>query len=363
MSDETQHTSNITGSSQDDPVLDPLGLDESIKTDKASQDHLGDDLFEDPSVNSSNSSTMVGESPSDRPSEELGANVAAPEPQASEREDVSDAEVGAEEKKAEDELWDEGGDFEEVPLFEEFASKIAEAESKPKNIVDELSSELEAAVAESSQVSEDDNTQEVEDSQPQTLPSMSPVVAWVVSAIAVLSILGGGWFLWKMYSRASIPPMPVSNQKHLQPQAALPSHQVTNAAPPKTSANVAPSVPASSVQVPSEHPKIAETPRLAPLEYISLAPFLIPAQQGGEPVFLKLQVELVCKDKQMKDELSRKETWVRDVIYREMKGVDLSSGLQDNSISRFRRPIMDRINRELAPLYVDDVRLMGTLLK
>lgn len=318
MANETKEPSIATDTSQQNGVSDPLGLEQA-----ASVSVQQDDTAE----------------------------------KASAGEDTA-----AEGVKAEDELWDEGSAFEEVPLFEEFASKIAAAESKPKDIVEELSSELEAAVADQEQAVGIEKTEESGGDELQSDASSSSILPWVISGIACLFMLSGAWVFWRMYANLSVPAGPVGVQQHVQ-VAAPSAHKAT--LPPVAAQKPAQTNPVEAPVAPkiSQGHNPANEQRLVPLEYISLAPFLIPAQQGGEPVFFKLQVELICRDKQMKEELTRKETWVRDAIYREMKGIDLSAGVQENDINRFRRPILDRINRELAPLYVDDVRLMGTLLK
>ncbi|MEZ0328009.1 MAG: hypothetical protein ABWK15_00290 [Dissulfuribacterales bacterium] len=353
--------------SQHGAVSDPLGLEEAAKPNKNLQVPLGDLTFEeipvsetaDAGLNPSGAFAAGDSALKDIPS----AASASSEKDGPAEKEATGEDAAAEGAKAEDELWDEGSDFEEVPLFEEFASKIAEAESKPKNIVEELSSELEAAVAGQEQAIEPEKDEVSAGGEERSVSSSSSILPWLVSGIACLFMLGGGWVFWRMYSGLSAPTGPVQVQQPAQIASPsihnVPSAPVSVKTPEQTSPVAAP-----AAQRPSqEHTNPADAQRLAPLEYISLAPFLIPAQQGGEPVFFKLQVELICRDKQMKEELNRKETWVRDAIYREMKGIDLSAGVQENNINRFRRPILDRINRELAPLYVDDIRLMGTLLK
>ncbi len=99
------------------------------------------------------------------------------------------------------------------------------------------------------------------------------------------------------------------------------------------------------------------------VETLALAPFLIPAERSGELVFFKLEAELIVDSQTTKHELMRKEAWVRDIIYSELKGIDISNGVAGNVLLRYRKPIVDRINRELAPLRVDDIRMVGVLLK
>ncbi|PXF54568.1 MAG: hypothetical protein C4B57_06785 [Deltaproteobacteria bacterium] len=99
------------------------------------------------------------------------------------------------------------------------------------------------------------------------------------------------------------------------------------------------------------------------LETMNLAPFLIPAQRNKETIFFKLQVELVVSDAETKHAIRKKEAWVRDIIYRELKGIDVGSGIQENLLIKYRRPIVSCLNRELAPLRVEDIRLKGYLMK
>ncbi|NDY43102.1 flagellar basal body-associated FliL family protein, partial [Dissulfurirhabdus thermomarina] len=117
-----------------------------------------------------------------------------------------------------------------------------------------------------------------------------------------------------------------------------------------------------------EVPLAAPVPRHATAKpegraILTLDPFLIPAHRSGEMVFFKLQAELVVPDISTRQALRRKEAWVRDAIYQELKDIDVSEGLQGNLLYRYRRPILDRLNREFAPLEVEDVRLMGFLMK
>ena len=98
-------------------------------------------------------------------------------------------------------------------------------------------------------------------------------------------------------------------------------------------------------------------------ETMDLDPFLIPAQRDKEMIFLKLQVELIVSDAETKHAIRKKEAWVRDTIYRELKGIDVSSGIQENFLMQYRQPIVRCLNIELAPLRVEDIRLKGYLMK
>ena len=98
-------------------------------------------------------------------------------------------------------------------------------------------------------------------------------------------------------------------------------------------------------------------------ETMDLDPFLIPAQRDKEMIFFKLQVELIVSDAETKHAIRKKEAWVRDTIYRKLKGIDISSGMQKNFLMQYRQPIVGCLNQELAPLRVEDVRLKGYLMK
>lgn len=98
-------------------------------------------------------------------------------------------------------------------------------------------------------------------------------------------------------------------------------------------------------------------------ETLDLDPFLIPAQRDKETIFFKLQVELIVSDAGTKHAIRKKEAWVRDTIYRELKGIDISSGIQKNFLTQYRQPIVRCLNIELAPLRVEDIRLKGNWME
>jgi flagellar basal body-associated protein FliL len=97
-------------------------------------------------------------------------------------------------------------------------------------------------------------------------------------------------------------------------------------------------------------------------ETMDLDPFLMPAQRDKEMIFFKLQVQLIVSDAEAKHAIQKKEAWVRDIIYRELKGIDISSGIQKNFLTQYRQPIVRCLNNELAPLRVEDIRLKGYLM-
>lgn len=97
-------------------------------------------------------------------------------------------------------------------------------------------------------------------------------------------------------------------------------------------------------------------------ETMDLDPFLMPAQRDKEMIFFKLQVQLIVSDAEAKQAIQKKEAWVRDIIYRELKGIDISSGIQKNFLTQYRQPIVKCLNHELAPLRVEDIRFKGYLM-
>ncbi|GEM_PF-981706 len=110
-------------------------------------------------------------------------------------------------------------------------------------------------------------------------------------------------------------------------------------------------------------PSLAHGPVRGTVQAIDLAPFLIPAQNAGELVFFKLKVELIVPNATTKQELLKREAWVRDIIYQELKGINISGGIRGDILNHYRRPILNRLNKEMAPLRIEDVRLMGFLLR
>jgi flagellar basal body-associated protein FliL len=98
-------------------------------------------------------------------------------------------------------------------------------------------------------------------------------------------------------------------------------------------------------------------------ETFNLAPFIIPVMRQGELVFFKLTVELIVPDMNTKQQLKKREAWVRDAIYTELKGIEVGPGTKGEFLLNYRRPLKQRIEKELAPLEIRDVRLMGYVLK
>ena len=289
-----------------------------------------------------------------------------PEPEVGEgQKPVTDDEVGI--KLDDDELWDDG-DVEEIPLFEEeLLNEISQEEEKEKKAHDEsessdslvegVSRESEGyqdAAGEDPLVEEDDRSEEaekeregIEDKQtkvveesPQAAPGLLlRILPWIVTTLSSIFIILAVFTIYVMWSGSA-------NQQ----TKVIENSQLT---PTQTTAKNA-----------GEEVKIQNRPRAAQgFEAIDLAPFIIPGKSGGELVFFKLQVELVVPDAVTKQELMRRQAWLRDIIYQELKGLDISRGVQGDILGRYRTPLLKRLNMEFSPLKIQDIRLMGYLLR
>ncbi len=256
-----------------------------------------------------------------------------------------------------DELWDDG-DVEEIPLFEEeLLSEISEDEENKAVRTEKVEADEEASVPREGLVEtssqdlmeeesedlnkDDDGRQEARQEGMKRPPApvkntdglVYRLLPWVVtglsSVLALLAVLTIS-LLWK---------------NHPVPQAEETTPPAVTSRQAKPAANV---------------PK-ANTG--SQYEAIDLAPFIIPGKSGGELVFFKLQVELVVPDAITKQELMRRQAWLRDIIYQELKGLDISRGLHGDILTRYRAPLLKRLNMEFAPLRIEDIRLMGYLLR
>jgi len=257
---------------------------------------------------------------------------------------------------SDDELWDTGTGLDDIPLFEEFASEFeeqqvihqtggetGEAAQPGAAISHEKKPDEEPAETASSDTAQADAGRAeatVVNADTWGMPVWTP---WAVTGISSVLSLAALVFIWGL-------------------AAGLPD-------PSRTGAGYGVGAGMSEPSGQAQEPGIAggRNPGgqkiLTQFETMSLAPFLIPGQRGGELVFFKLQVELVAPDVTTKHGLLKKEAWVRDAIYRELKGIDISPGVQGDFLQQYRRPIRERLNREMAPLGVEDVRLTGYLLQ
>ncbi len=323
----------------------------------------------------SNETASVQEKGPEGSTPEQGADSA---PQGS---SMDDDETGID--LGDDELW-EDDDIEEIPLFEEEfleqelepeaeskteetgqplekkASK-KEKEEKPETPSEENaqeensgesaaeegpedtgSSEVEAAEDETSQESrEGSDEQPPEESREASAPEVAGIkglIPWIVTGLSAGLCVAAVFTIWLMASSADkrpANPAPVSSKNQQK-----------------------------TMQVPAESAlKLAKSPARGTAQAIDLAPFLIPAQKSGDLVFFKLRIELIVPDATTKQELLKREAWVRDIIYQELKGINISRGVKGDLLTRYRRPLLDRLNKELAPLRLEDIRLMGFLLR
>ncbi|HID97413.1 MAG TPA: hypothetical protein EYP57_04380 [Thermodesulfobacteriaceae bacterium] len=274
---------------------------------------------------------------------------------------------------SDDELWDDEGDLEEIPLFGEELDSSPETDppeqpdpdldngpasgtamedgkdhEKSEEPVDDISSPAFAkpVQAESEEISADDADDSIEENS---------LTLWVVCGIATILLFVGTAVLWRM----AVSPV----EMHGRPAPVTDKNKrVVSGPSPDTGAAIH---TGASVQTGSDGLETNPGPLgQVPVETIDLAPFLIPAQRFGELVFFKLQVELTVPDLSQKLQVVKKEAWVRDIIYTELKGIDISKGIQGNFLLKYRRPIKNNLNRELAPynIRIKEVRLTGFLL-
>lgn len=332
--------------SQDKEVAKKETKEEEIPLDVDSLDE--DELFDDDDIflEKEESTSSIEKEDQEETLEEnretTDANVATVKEDAllleKQEEKISEDEVGID--VSDDELWED--EAEEVSLFEEDVLNELSAEEEEKQ---EKKSEAEkVSLLEEEGKKDNDNQQEdVEQNIKETIEE--PVekkgffvfLPWVVTGIStVLSILAI-FTLWTLLQT------PVPNAKSTTSGAA----RQNKAAPLKTSSKNG-----------SVVPKV-----VSDLQAIDLAPFIIPGKSGGELVFFKLRVELLVPNSRTKQEILKRQAWVRDIIYQELKGIDISSGIKGDVLQRFRMPILNKLNKELSPIKVSDVRLMGYLLR
>ncbi|OCC16085.1 hypothetical protein DBT_0547 [Dissulfuribacter thermophilus] len=252
-----------------------------------------------------------------------------------------------------DELWDESGGLDEIPLFDDITednkeplikdtpepeSQVEPPESDEETVVteskDESGDELVSGSEEHEDQVEEEELEEEKDGSLLEWFNLTNIFSFVNSIIFLVGI----FVLFKVLKTE---PPPQDYLKHT-------SQQTLNV---KTSTK-------------TSEGKIQDLQRLDRGFYtMNLDPFIIPAQMNGELVFFKLKAELVFDDVASKRAFSEKVAWVRDIIYSELKGIDISSGLSQRSLFSYRKPIMDRLNKFLAPNKVEDLRLVGFVLK
>lgn len=265
-----------------------------------------------------------------------------------------------------DELWDEEGDLDEIQLFDDVDPDESDKETlKHESEEENLSDKQGESPSDTPDVSTTEENLIRDSDSPDNSPVTSDVgedvsrtdkkswVSWTIAGVSGIFLITGLVILWNL----TVPLL-------------MPCNTVAD---PVISSSVPESAPGSGspkkISVHGEQAQglITEATNtyksLRGFEIINLAPFLIPAQRAGELIFLKLQAELIVSDAETKDALLQKEVLVRDTIYGELKGVNVSSCVQGNFLMQYRRPIVKRLNQQLAPLKVEEIRLMGFLMK
>lgn len=311
------------------------------------------DLFEELNISESTDKGMQGDDLSPKNEKEITSDELS------------------EKSPVEDELWDSGDKIDNVPLFEEFASELLEHDERGGEPLPEpdIQSEIQSNDSVANIYSESEHESEITDQLTKKsddienteeainedvnekirqieIGTENPLLLWGLIGIVLVLIIAGGAAVWKM-TGTTLNPSTTSNsyQKIIANENTKHQQSTDN------------KKPASNVNQSGE---LQKTPDF---NKITLAPFLIPARQNGEMAFFNLQVELLAKDQKTADALQQKEIWIRDIIYRELKDIDISKGLQKDLLAQYQKPIIDHINTELTPLRVEDVRLSGSLIK
>lgn len=264
---------------------------------------------------------------------------------------------------SDDELWDqevETGDV--IPLFDELSQRIEEVEGSADGEKDppELFTPVSDPPIESPREMDDIDPPAGafldaggEQVQPGRYPDVfigeNAGLAWGVAGGAFLAMAVGLYVLYSLATHVQ-PPEPVPVMASVETRAVEPAHGQDSVS----------GVSPSEAEVPGQE---GEGAGLKTFETMGLAPFLIPAQQGGELVFVHLTVELLVPDKETRQGLSRKEAQVRDAIFRELKGIVISPSGGGDFLQPCRKPLLERLNRELEPLRIEDVKLAGSIMK
>lgn len=256
-------------------------------------------------------------------------------------------------EKSDDELWDPSSELDDVSLLDEFAEELEELEKSEKEKKDKYSDDLseilnldEALRAEEKKTEEEEATPPVVAEEREShLLRFLPIA---VSAISLAFLATGVYVFFTLFEGAKSTIKPPAGET------------------PKTKVDE-PIKKEPKDKEPKDAPKVEDKTsqqiQLPHFESLALSSFIIPAVQNGQLVFLNLQITLLVLDESTKKQLLQRETRIRDAIYRELKGVDVSKGVSENTLIMLRKPIIDRINSEIAPLKVEDIRISGYILK
>ncbi len=274
---------------------------------------------------------------------------------------------------SDDELWDDSGE-DDIPLFDDEpdvpephgpgARVASAARDASEGQTDGASAETVAGQGADQDHSQGDESMQAgeDEADPEDIIVIGGIgPAWLpyfISGVASIVLLGGIFVLWGMLSS---PVVTVAATDTQAVSSNLPSGQQSHEQTARVEKE-----PVSRAQSKDEVTPVGDVLPIEgrqEVETFDLAPFIIPVMRQGELVFFKLTVELVVPDMQTKQELKKREAWVRDAIYTELKGIDVGPGTKGEFLLNYRRPLKKRIEKELAPLEIRDVRLMGYVLK
>ena len=266
-----------------------------------------------------------------------------------------------------DELWDDDSGLDEIPLFEDDLEQLEEenvtedfvednSATGPEDQLNNKNEETDAAFsAEQNNEAETTEDTSLPEENAQLLAQPKSWLGWLITAISSLLLMFGAFVLYRLYTTPYPVQQPVKTDQ-------------TAVASPTTKQKTAQQIP----KTPQPEPKKAiVSEKTGPenhyrssgqWEVMALAPFLIPAYQGGELVFFKVQVSLTVPDIETKRAFMRQEARIRNIIYQGLKGIEVQPGY-GNVLYQYRKPLMDELNKALAPLKVIDLKLSGYLMK
>jgi len=267
-----------------------------------------------------------------------------------------------------DELWDPSTELDDISLFDEFASEIAEIEKTEKEKTEKEKTEKKqtlkddeglSSLIDEEEVSGDQSRQKEESPSPQEETQEKLLIPLIISGISFLLLLAGIFTIWQIiiipYNAKKLPENVIKQLSEIN----TPQNEVSK--PLKAEKEQTVNSTPGNIHPSSEQNEI--TNKLPNYETIALSSFMIPATQDGQLVFFNIQISILLSDIHTKKEFIKRETRLRDTIYRELKGTDLSQGVNENTLITFRKPLMDKINQEYAPLKIEDIKLTGYILK
>ncbi len=362
MAPETSNPKSPETSGDLDPAVDESidGSKVDLSAELPDHDNATTQTDETPSVEPTDSTLNIEEAegpgsllPEENSSSKQDTLHSGPDP---DQEKDSRQEIGGDqeledafgEALSDDELWDEGGGLDEIPLFDEIEDEEGSEESGPKageaeeqapdqpdlKGVEDEGRETGKTRSDRDEAPGPEETGESQRASIGFLPTgLQELLPWVITGIAVTGTLVSFVLLYTLISS------PPAHKKNIRARQTA-QKDVGPVSPPQTTEPLTPSI-----------------------ERIGLSPFLIPGNKDGQMVFFKLQVELIVPDVATKHEILRKEALVRDIIYRQLKGIEIVQGARGNFLWKYERSILNQLNKELAPLEIQDLKLVGFLLK